>query len=100
MTAIVYLDQQIRAACPNATGVSIGRWDDKTTWKVLGPVTPTESATAQGMFDAFTLSTYVPTPVVTLEDKVTALQATVSALSVKTGVAIVQPIATSDAIGA
>ena len=53
MTPIVYLDQQVKQACPNATGVSIGRWQDKATWRVNGPVTPTEQVAARAIFQAF-----------------------------------------------
>ena len=57
------LDQQIKQACPNAQGVSIGRWDDRATWKVTpDTLSPSERATAASIFAAFD-----PTPPVSVD---------------------------------
>ena len=63
MTPIEYLDKQVKQVCPNAHGVSIGKWNDKKTWTVT-PTTlsATEIAAAQMVFDAFNVDTYVATP--------------------------------------
>lgn len=75
MTPIVYLDQQVRAACPNATGVSIGRWENKQTWDVLGPVTQAERDAARAIFLAFDPKTWVapPNPIAVAIDNATTL---------------------------
>ena len=52
MTAIEALDQQVKAACPKATGVSIGRWNDKRTWRVFSD-DPTEQQAARAIFGGF-----------------------------------------------
>lgn len=54
MTSIELLDQQIRQACPNAQGISIGRWDDKQTWLVRPEMIPqSEKDAARSIFEAF-----------------------------------------------
>jgi hypothetical protein len=77
MTPIVYLDQQVRTACPKAQGVSIGRWGDKSTWRVTGPVTPIEQAAALAIFHAFNKAAFEASqvPVKTIEERVAALEA-------------------------
>ena len=77
MTPIVYLDQQVKQACSNATGVSIGRWDDKATWRVFGPVTPSERTAAQAIFTAFDKAAYDASqpPIKTREEKLAAIDA-------------------------
>ena len=61
MTAIEALDKQIKQACPNAQGVSIGRWNDKATWRVTpNTLSPLEQATAAGIFASFNPVTFVP----------------------------------------
>ncbi len=35
MTKTALLDEAVRAVCPAMDGVSVGRWDDKTTWRVF-----------------------------------------------------------------
>ena len=80
MTAITYLDQYVKQACPNAQGVSIGRWYDKRTWRAIPDTLPsTEQDAARAIFDAFNKAAFeasqVPMP--TLEDRVAALEAKV-----------------------
>ena len=77
MTPIVYLDQQVKQACPNATGVSIGRWNDKVTWRVTGPLTQAERTAAQGILIAFDKAAYDASqpPVKTREEKLAAIDA-------------------------
>ena len=77
MTPIIYLDQQIKQVCPNVQGVSIGRWNDKRTWRVTGPVTPVEQDAARVIFDAFDKASFEASqmPVKTLEERVAALEA-------------------------
>lgn len=79
MTPIVYLDQQIKQACPNAQGVSIGQWDDKRTWKILGPVTQAEKDAAMAIFLAFDKVLFEATqPLMkTVEERLSILEAKV-----------------------
>jgi len=48
------LDAQLKAICP-CTGVSIGRWDNKTSWRVdfLPGATQAEKDAAQAVIDNF-----------------------------------------------
>jgi len=75
MTPIEYLDQQVKQACQNATGVSIGRWDDKSTWRVTGSLTASEQASTRAIFNAFDLATWVspPSPLSIAIDNATTL---------------------------
>lgn len=75
MLPIVYLDQQVKLACPNAHGVSIGRWNDKTTWRVTGPVTVAEQDAARAIFASFDPATWVspPNPLAAALDSATTL---------------------------
>ena len=77
MTAIVYLDQQVKQACPNAQGVSVGRWNDKTTWRVTPDTIPqAEKDAARAVFDTFNKAVFEASqiPVKTLEERVRALE--------------------------
>jgi len=78
MTAIEYLDQQVKQASPNAQGVSIGQWDDKTTWRVTpGTISQAEKNAARAIFDSFNQAAFEASqvPVKTLEQRVAALEA-------------------------
>ena len=76
MTPIVYLDQQVKQACPNAVGVSIGRWNDKRTWRVTGPLTRAERDNASAIFQAFDKVAFEASqaPAKTIEDRIAALE--------------------------
>jgi hypothetical protein len=54
MSAIAKLDAAIKAVCP-IHGVSIGRWDDRSTWRIdfKGEATPEQRAAAQSVVDSF-----------------------------------------------
>lgn len=57
MSAINVLDLQIRAAVPNAQGISIGNWSNRSTWRVTpDTLTASEHATAAAIFAAFDLA--------------------------------------------
>ena len=75
MTPIVYLHQQVKQACPKATGVSIGRWHDKQTWRVFSD-DPNEQAAARAIFDAFDKDAFEASqvPIKTLEERVSAIE--------------------------
>ena len=34
MTAIEYLDQTLKSQCANVVGIGVGKWDDKSTWRI------------------------------------------------------------------
>ena len=79
MTSIEYLNQQVKQVCPNAQGVSIGRWQDKRTWRVTGPVAQAEQEAARVIFDAFNKEAFEASqvPVKTIEERLAALEAKV-----------------------
>jgi hypothetical protein len=77
MTAIEHLDKQVKQACPNVHGVSIRQWNDKTTWRITGPVTSAEQDAAQMIFQAFDKAVFDASqiPAKTVEERLTALEA-------------------------
>ena len=79
MTPIIYLHNLVAQACPNAQGVSIGRWQDKRTWRVTGPVAQAEQEAARVIFDAFNKEAFEASqvPVKTIEERLAALEAKV-----------------------
>lgn len=85
MTPIVYLDQQVKQACPNAQGVSIGRWENKRTWRITGPVTQQEQDAAQAIFATFDKAAFEAsqTPVKTVEQEITELKQRLAQLESK-----------------
>jgi len=67
MTYQEFLDQKVRVACPNATGVRFPDPGDKSTWRANPPTLSTEEqAIAQGIFAAFDMAAFdaanVPAP--------------------------------------
>ena len=63
MSAALVLDQQIRAAIPNAQGISIGDWADRSTWRVTpDTLSAAEHATADAIFAAFDLAAATAAP--------------------------------------
>lgn len=52
-----YLDERVKAVCP-VHGVSVGRWNDKSTWRIdfRAEATVQERAAAQAVVDAFDTS--------------------------------------------
>jgi hypothetical protein len=81
MTAIVYLDKLVRAACPGATGISIGRWQDKTTWHVQPEMLPkAEKDAAEAIFAAFNLVEWKASQPLrkTLDEKLAALDTAIT----------------------
>lgn len=79
MTAIEYLDQQVKQLFPNAVGISIGDWNDKRTWKIcLDDNTKIE---AESIFTVFDKLQYdIDNPVI---DPITALTAEINALKLR-----------------
>ena len=77
MTPIVYLHEQVKAVCPNMQGVNIGRWTDKSTWDITGPVTQAEHDAAQVIFKEFNKVAWeaAQPPQRTIEERLTALEA-------------------------
>jgi hypothetical protein len=53
------LDSLIRAVCP-IEGVSVARWDDRSTWRIdyKSEATPAQRASAQQAMDAFVPAPY------------------------------------------
>ena len=77
MTPIVFLHAQVKAIAPTMQGVSIGRWDDKQTWRVTGPVSRAEQDAAQVIFQAFDKAAYEASlpPIRTRAEKLAAIEA-------------------------
>lgn len=85
MTAIEHLDQTIRAQCPSVAGVSIGRWNDKSSWRVTGidgEPTASDKVKAAAVFSAFSKAAWEAAnpPEPTPEEKIAALEARLTAL--------------------
>ena len=77
VTAIESLDQAIKQACPNVQGVSIGRWNDKRTWRVTPDTVPqAEQDAARAIFQAFDKAAFESNQPVrkTIEERVAALE--------------------------
>ena len=77
MTPIEYLHTHVKQTCPNAQGVSVGRWNDKRTWRVTPDTIPqAEQDAARAIFDAFDKAVFEASqvPVKTLEERVRALE--------------------------
>lgn len=78
MTAIEYLDQQIKAAIPRAQGVRIPRWAYQESWSISGDnLTAQDHATARAIFYTFNKATWEasnpePTPAMRLIDQIKA----------------------------
>lgn len=88
MTSIVYLDQQVKQVCPNADGVSIGKWGNKSTWQATGPLTPEEVTTAQAIFRDFDKAAFEASqgPVKTKEQWLTDLDSATTIAQLRTAV--------------
>ena len=73
------LDQAIKAVCP-ISGVSIGRKDDKATWRIdfLAEAKQGQRTAAQAVLDAFDMN--APEPDQTMRQKLAALGITVAEL--------------------
>lgn len=77
VTAVEYLDQQVRAVCPSVQGLRIPNWRDKESWGVTPDAVPAnELAQARSIFDNFNKAAWeAAQPVVkTLEERVAALE--------------------------
>lgn len=76
LTAIEYLDQEAKKISAQVTGVSIGRWNDKSTWRVMGEVTKQEAEAVQVLFTSFDKVTFESSKVVekTLEERIADLE--------------------------
>ena len=88
MTPIESLHKQVKQVCQNATGVSIGRWENKATWRVTGPLTPAEQDTAEAIFQAFDKVAYEasqPQPK-TREEKLAVIEAANTVAQLKAAV--------------
>lgn len=63
MSAATVLDQLIRAVIPNAQGISIGRWGDRSTWRVTpDTLSAAEHEEAAAIFTAFDLAAATAAP--------------------------------------
>ena len=79
MTPIEQLDEQLKAVCPIG-GVSIGRWDDSSTWRIdfKDEATRAERRAAMDVLAKFDPAS-VPAPV----DEMEQLKARIAALEAK-----------------
>ncbi len=53
--AVSKLDAAVKAACPAIHGVSVGRWDDKSSWRIdfQDDATEQEKTAALSVIEAF-----------------------------------------------
>lgn len=77
MTAIEYLDQQVKQLVPGVEGISIGTWDDATTWKVAGKLTPEQVQAIDIVFKSFDKAAFDATqvPLKSVEERLSVLEA-------------------------
>lgn len=78
MTPIEQLDAQLKAAC-QVHGVSIGRWDDRSTWRIFFK---NEATKAQRIAAQEVLKSFVPEAVKAPVSEIDALKAALVAKGV------------------
>ncbi len=82
MVNIIELHEALEAVCP-IKGVSVGRVDDKSTWRInfSDEATEAQQAAAMAVCDGFTFSGAAPPQQRNVEQELDALKAQFDALS-------------------
>lgn len=61
MTAIEYLDTEVKKIVPEASGVSIGKWNDKSSWRCFvdsDKLTREQAEAVSAVFASFDRETF------------------------------------------
>jgi hypothetical protein len=89
MTALEYLDQQIKLLIPTADGISIKDWDDKETWRVDAKTAdPVALASVQAILATFDKAAFdvANPPPKSVVERLTDLEARLAKLETGKGV--------------